>query len=109
MGNIINSEAMNWQEKINPWNELEHKSLFQAFMRESTELKCGAWTPLKYIIYAFGDFCVKQSVSAEDVSGYTCDVDKRTALLNWLNEYDVHVTGSIAHPVAVGLKMVKWP
>jgi hypothetical protein len=100
---------MNKQAEISPWTAMEHKPLFQAFMSECAELKCGAWTPLHYIIHAFIDYCVSRSISIDVVSGYTSHIDKRTALLDWMKDYDVRVTGSIAHPVAVGLQLVKWP
>lgn len=88
---------------------LVHKPLFQAFMSECAELRSGAWTPLHYVVLAFMEFCVTRSLSEGEVSGYTCDVVKRTALLDWMQEYGVRVTGSIAYPVAVGLNLVKWP
>lgn len=89
--------------------ELEHKLLFQDFMSECAELKSGAWTQLQYIVLAFMEFCVLRSVDANDVDGYTCDKDKRLALFGWMKEYNVRLTGCRAHPVAVGMQLVKWP
>lgn len=83
--------------------------MFQAFLLECAELKVGAWTPLMYVIYAFVDYCTSKGVHMENAAGYVSDLQKRTALLDWLNEHGVKVSGSSMHPVAVGLSLVRWP